>query len=79
MSQELCGASKALGTPIAIHILHFKVKKPITYTLSASNIENMKEKICETIARLWLGRLTGPAADWWDSYCAAHAATNTIT
>jgi hypothetical protein len=52
MSQELCGASKALGTPIAIHILHFKVKKPITYTLSASNIENMKEKICEAIARL---------------------------
>jgi hypothetical protein len=24
-------------------------------------------------------RLTGPAADWWDSYCAAHAAANTIT
>jgi hypothetical protein len=26
-----------------------------------------------------LGRLTGPTTDWWDSYCAAHAATNTIT
>jgi hypothetical protein len=26
-----------------------------------------------------LGRLTGPAADWWDSYCVAHAAANTIT
>jgi hypothetical protein len=25
------------------------------------------------------GRLTGPAADWWDAYCAAHAAANTIT
>jgi hypothetical protein len=25
------------------------------------------------------GRLTGPAADWWDSYCAAHAVANTIT
>jgi hypothetical protein len=25
------------------------------------------------------GRLTGPAADWWDSYTAAHDATNTIT
>jgi hypothetical protein len=25
------------------------------------------------------GRLTGPAADWWESYCAAHAADNTIT
>ena len=25
------------------------------------------------------GRLTGPAADWWDAYCAAHAAVNTIT
>jgi hypothetical protein len=25
------------------------------------------------------GRLTGPAADWWDAYCATHAATNTIT
>jgi hypothetical protein len=26
-----------------------------------------------------LGRLTGPATDWSDSYCAAHAAANTIT
>jgi hypothetical protein len=25
------------------------------------------------------GRFTGPAADWWDAYCVAHAATNTIT
>jgi hypothetical protein len=25
------------------------------------------------------GRLTSPAADWWDAYCAAHAAVNTIT
>jgi hypothetical protein len=25
------------------------------------------------------GRLTGPAADWWDSYTAAHDAANTIT
>jgi hypothetical protein len=25
------------------------------------------------------GRLTGPAADWWDSYIAAHDAANTIT
>jgi hypothetical protein len=25
------------------------------------------------------GRLTGPATDWWDAYCAAHAATHTIT
>jgi hypothetical protein len=25
------------------------------------------------------GRLTGPAADWWDSYCVAHDAANTIT
>jgi hypothetical protein len=25
------------------------------------------------------GCLTGPAADWRDSYCAAHAAVNTIT
>jgi hypothetical protein len=25
------------------------------------------------------GRRTGPAADWWDSYSAAHAAANTIT
>jgi hypothetical protein len=24
------------------------------------------------------GRLTGPAADWRDAYCAAHAATNTV-
>jgi hypothetical protein len=26
-----------------------------------------------------LGHLTGPAADWWDAYCAAHAAANTIS
>jgi hypothetical protein len=26
------------------------------------------------------GHLTGPVADWWDAYCAAHAAAaNTIT
>jgi hypothetical protein len=25
------------------------------------------------------GYLTSPAADWWDSYCVAHAAINTIT
>jgi hypothetical protein len=25
------------------------------------------------------GRLTGPAADWWDAYCAAHVAVNIIT
>jgi hypothetical protein len=25
------------------------------------------------------GRLTGPAADWWDSYTVAHDAANTIT
>jgi hypothetical protein len=25
------------------------------------------------------GRLTGPAADWWDSYTVAHDATNNIT
>jgi hypothetical protein len=24
-------------------------------------------------------RLTSPAADWWDAYCAAHATANTIT
>jgi hypothetical protein len=25
------------------------------------------------------GHLTGPVADWWDAYCAAHAAANTIS
>jgi hypothetical protein len=25
-----------------------------------------------------LGRLTGPAVDWWDAYCTAHAVVNTI-
>jgi hypothetical protein len=25
------------------------------------------------------GRLTGPAANWWDSYYAAYVAVNTIT
>jgi hypothetical protein len=24
-------------------------------------------------------RLTNPAADWWDAYCAAHAVANTIS
>jgi hypothetical protein len=24
-------------------------------------------------------RLNGPAADWWDAYCAAHTAAHTIT
>jgi hypothetical protein len=24
------------------------------------------------------GRLTGPVVDWWDAYCVAHAAANTI-
>jgi hypothetical protein len=24
-------------------------------------------------------RLTGPAVDWWDAYCAAHATANTIS
>ena len=26
-----------------------------------------------------VGRLEGPAADWWDAYTIAHAAPNTIT
>jgi hypothetical protein len=25
------------------------------------------------------GRLTGPAADWWDAYYVAHATSNTIS
>ena len=25
------------------------------------------------------GRLTGPTVDWWDAYCAAYAASDTIT
>jgi hypothetical protein len=25
------------------------------------------------------GHLTGPAADYWDSYCVAHVVANTIT
>jgi hypothetical protein len=25
------------------------------------------------------GCLTGPAADWWDAYCATHSTANTIT
>jgi hypothetical protein len=25
------------------------------------------------------GRLTSPVVDWWDAYCAAHAAVNTIS
>jgi hypothetical protein len=25
------------------------------------------------------GRLTCPVADWWDTYCAAHATSDTIT
>jgi hypothetical protein len=26
-----------------------------------------------------LSRLTGPAADWWDAYCAVHATADTIS
>jgi hypothetical protein len=33
-----------------------------------------REKVLYT-----LGRLTSPGVDWWDSYCASHAAANTIT
>jgi hypothetical protein len=25
------------------------------------------------------GCLTGPAADWWDAYCATHAAADTVS
>ncbi|XP_066328291.1 rop guanine nucleotide exchange factor 14-like [Miscanthus floridulus] len=60
-----------LGTPIAIHLLPFKGKKPITYTLSASDIENMKEKF----AKLLLGDDTSGGAR---GVCAALALSNGI-
>jgi hypothetical protein len=60
-----------LGTPIAIHLLPFKAKKPITYTLSASDIENMKKKF----AKLLLGYDTSGGAR---GVCAALALSNGI-
>ena len=61
-----------LGTPIAVHLLPFKGKKPITYTLSASDIENMKEKF----AKLLLGDDTSGGAR---GVCTALALSNGIT
>ncbi|PWZ26118.1 Rop guanine nucleotide exchange factor 14 [Zea mays] len=60
-----------LGTPIAIHLLPFKAKKPITYTLSASDVENMKKKF----AKLLLGYDTSGGAR---GVCAALALSNGI-
>ncbi|KAF8729740.1 hypothetical protein HU200_017707 [Digitaria exilis] len=60
-----------LGTPIAVHLLPFKGKKPITYTLSASDIENMKEKF----AKLLLGDDTSGGAR---GVCTALALSNGI-
>ncbi|PWZ22995.1 hypothetical protein Zm00014a_022782 [Zea mays] len=60
-----------LGTPMAIHLLPFKGKKTITYTLSASDIENMKEKF----AKLLLGDDTSGGAR---GVCAALALSNGI-
>jgi len=61
-----------LGTPIAVHLLPFKGKKPITYTLSASDIENMKEKF----SKLLLGDDTSGGAR---GVCTALALSNGIT
>ncbi|CAN6246433.1 unnamed protein product [Urochloa humidicola] len=60
-----------LGTPIAVHLLPFKGKKPITYTLSALDIENMKEKF----AKLLLGDDTSGGAR---GVCTALALSNGI-
>ncbi|OEL33155.1 Rop guanine nucleotide exchange factor 14 [Dichanthelium oligosanthes] len=60
-----------LGTPIAVHLLPFKGKKPVTYTLSASDIEIMKEKF----AKLLLGDDTSGGAR---GVCTALALSNGI-
>lgn len=60
-----------LGTPISVHLLPFKGKKPITYTLSASDIESMKEKF----AKLLLGDDTSGGAR---GVCTALALSNGI-
>jgi hypothetical protein len=39
----------------------------------------IRTDIFRTILHPYSGRLTGPAADWWDSYTAAHDAADTIT
>ncbi|WVZ74031.1 hypothetical protein U9M48_022261 [Paspalum notatum var. saurae] len=60
-----------LGTPMAVHLLPFKGKKPITYTLSALDIENMKEKF----AKLLLGDDSSGGAR---GVCTALALSNGI-
>lgn len=61
-----------LGTPSSVHLLPLKGKNPITYTLSASDIENMKEKF----AKLLLGDDSSGGAR---GVCAALALSNAIT
>ncbi|XP_062220031.1 rop guanine nucleotide exchange factor 14-like isoform X2 [Phragmites australis] len=61
-----------LGTPSAVHPLPFRGKKPITYNLSASDIEYMKEKF----AKLLLG---GDNSGGARGVCTALALSNAIT
>jgi hypothetical protein len=85
-SKDVCGSSFSshclkqdevhslceLGTPSSVHLLPLKGKKPITYTLSASDIENMKEKF----AKLLLGDDSSGGAR---GVCTALALSNAIT
>jgi hypothetical protein len=69
----------------------FMCHKPLTFSSSPDplqiddwlkSMENMlniaqctdKEKVLYAS-----GRLIGPAAGWWDAYCAAHVSIDTIT
>ncbi|KAK3155017.1 hypothetical protein QOZ80_2BG0197790 [Eleusine coracana subsp. coracana] len=61
-----------LGTPSSIHLLPLKGKNPVTYTLSASDIENMKEKF----AKLLLGDDSSGGAR---GVCTALALSSAIT
>jgi hypothetical protein len=61
-----------LGTPNSVQLLTLKGKKPITYTLSPSDIENMKEKF----AKLLLGDDSSGGAR---GVCTALALSNAIT
>jgi hypothetical protein len=47
--------------------------KPVEKMLNIAQCSD-REKVLYTS-----GHLTGPAVDWWDAYCAAHVAVNTIT
>jgi hypothetical protein len=52
--------------------------KSIEKMLNIAHCSDREKVLWEKVLYAF-GRLTGPAADWWDSYVAAHDAADTIT